>query len=287
MSHFTVLVIGENAEEQLKPYDENTEVEPYDRTCYCAEHNLNMKVREELKKHFGGDFDKIFKTPYNALDDSKQPEWSEYIKPWFDKQKELEDSLVKKFKKPDPKCEECNGTGLEKSTRNPQSKWDWYSLGGRWTGYFKLKPKVKGIKGTPGLMTEQAKKGFADSCRKGDIDFEGMLETRTEEMQKNYKKMYKEYRSGKITKSHFSFSSIKFKDGDIEPMEDYLKREAGSVKDILCTYAFVKEGKWYEKGEMGWFGMSSNEKGDWDEEFMKMFDALPDDEIISVYDCHI
>ena len=29
MSHFKVLVIGENVEEQLAPYDENLEVEPY------------------------------------------------------------------------------------------------------------------------------------------------------------------------------------------------------------------------------------------------------------------
>ena len=29
MSHFAVMVIGDNVEEQLAPYDENIEVEPY------------------------------------------------------------------------------------------------------------------------------------------------------------------------------------------------------------------------------------------------------------------
>jgi hypothetical protein len=31
----------------------------------------------------------------------------------------------------DPKCGECKGTGIYKSTYNPNSKWDWYSIGGR------------------------------------------------------------------------------------------------------------------------------------------------------------
>jgi hypothetical protein len=287
MSHFTVLVIGENAEKQLKPYDENKTVKAYEEECYCAEHNLREKVIKEMEKHFGGDFDKAIRGPYNAMDESKQPEWQDYIKPWQEKEKELENALTNKFKKPDPECDECKGTGKRKTTYNPNSKWDWYQLGGRWTGYFKLKVKAKGKKGKPGIMTESSKEGYADSCRKGDIDFEGMLVESKEEMIKNFKQRYKDYRAGKVNKALLEYSGIKFVKGDIEPLESYLERNAGSIKDILCTYALVKEGKWYEKGKMGWFGMSSNEKDTWEDEFMKMFNALPDDEIVSVYDCHI
>lgn len=35
---------------------------------------------------------------------------------------------------PDADCDECNGTGKVKSTYNPKSQWDWWSLGGRWAG---------------------------------------------------------------------------------------------------------------------------------------------------------
>ena len=31
-------------------------------------------------------------------------------------------------------CEECHGSGTYISTYNPESKWDWYVVGGRWTG---------------------------------------------------------------------------------------------------------------------------------------------------------
>jgi len=31
-------------------------------------------------------------------------------------------------------CKECQGTGIAKSTYNPNSKWDWWVIGGRWDG---------------------------------------------------------------------------------------------------------------------------------------------------------
>ena len=53
-------------------------------------------------------------------------------------------------------------------------KWDWYQLGGRWTGFFKLKEGREGALGSPGILTEPAEDGWVDGALKGDIDFEGM-----------------------------------------------------------------------------------------------------------------
>lgn len=55
------------------------------------------------------------------------------------------------------------------------------------------------------------------------------------------------------------------------------------------THAVILDGKWYERGEMGWFAMVHNEKesGRWNEEFQKLLDSIPDDTMLSVYDCHI
>ncbi|WP_024516983.1 zinc finger-like domain-containing protein [Bradyrhizobium sp. Tv2a-2] len=55
------------------------------------------------------------------------------------------------------------------------------------------------------------------------------------------------------------------------------------------TFAVVKDGQWYERGEMGWFACVSNEKdGDvWDEEFAKLLDDLPPETWLAVVDCHI
>ncbi|MDX1934004.1 MAG: hypothetical protein SFU56_15495 [Capsulimonadales bacterium] len=37
---------------------------------------------------------------------------------------------------PDPACEDCAGTGRYITTVNPESKWDWWQIGGRFTGFW-------------------------------------------------------------------------------------------------------------------------------------------------------
>lgn len=46
--------------------------------------------------------------------------------------------------KPDSTCETCSGIGVQTSTYNPLSKWDWWSFGGRWNG--NIKNKYRGDK---------------------------------------------------------------------------------------------------------------------------------------------
>ena len=59
--------------------------------------------------------------------------------------------------------------------------------------------------------------------------------------------------------------------------------------NVITPYAFVKDSEWVERGEMGWWGMASNEmeKDDWSQAFYKMFRELPDDTLITIVDCHI
>jgi hypothetical protein len=66
---------------------------------------------------------------------------------------------------------------------NPNRHWDWWKLGGRWHGYFKLKEKALGAAaaalGEPGLQRmdpdyEPPEEGWVDQCLKGDIDIEAM-----------------------------------------------------------------------------------------------------------------
>jgi hypothetical protein len=53
------------------------------------------------------------------------------------------------------------------------------------------------------------------------------------------------------------------------------------------TYAIVKDGKWYAKGEMGWFGCSHDEQDDWPNTYSEILNAVSDDEFLTVVDCHI
>jgi hypothetical protein len=76
-------------------------------------------------------------------------------------------------------------------------------------------------------------------------------------------------------------------------LEDYQISEEQYVKNAVdksvSTFAVIKDGKWYEKGNMGWFASVSNakEQGEWNEEFTKLLETLDEEEWLSVFDCHI
>ena len=67
--------------------------------------------------------------------------------------------------------------------------------------------------------------------------------------------------------------------------ENYIKSNTG-----LVLYAVVtKDGKWHEKGQMGWFGIGSNEDHiGWPDTFKKLvWGNVEDGDYITVVDCHI
>jgi hypothetical protein len=66
--------------------------------------------------------------------------------------------------------------------------------------------------------------------------------------------------------------------------EDFIKEQSS-----ISTFAVLKDGEWYERGSMGWWGCVSDEKerDKWYEEFEKLFTDLPADTRISIVDCHI
>ncbi len=210
---------------------------------------------------------------------------------------------------------------------NPNKKWDWYKLGGRWTGYFTLKPGAVGIQGEPGLMTQRAAYRKADQLRKCDIDIDAMIDTAVSKAKARYDRFaaivgddpmplswtatrakhgcssddYKTWPEVAIAAAKDEYncnpvlSRIKAErefawDCPIDEMgcgrDEYVVRARRSV---LTPFAVVHEGKWHERGSMGWFGAVSEKKDQaaWDAEFMKLFVALPDDTLLSLYDCHI
>jgi hypothetical protein len=170
---------------------------------------------------------------------------------------------------------------------NAKAKWDWYKLGGRWTGILKLKDKAKGQTGEPGIMTKPAKKGWVDQALKKDIDFEGMLLDSFEKATARYDAYLEKVKSGEKVEPYWDFG-IENKgtreNPRLETREEYIKSNA-----TFCTFAVLKDGKWYQRGEMGWWGCVHDEKPEdnWTEEFKNLFNSLPEDTLISIYDCHI
>lgn len=224
MSHFTVMVIGEDPEEQLAPFDENMEMEPFvkfTKEGLIADEKRRM---QEYKKNY---YDVYLADPDKYIAECKNPHHIEYIANEFPKKLTLTDEEIYQQAIEDyPESIDENGSVL--STYNPKSKWDWYSLGGRWSGLIKLKEGAKGIEGESGAFGNET---GIDQARKGDI----------------------------------------------------------ANLDEIRTFAVIKDGEWYERGEMGWWACVSNEKAEeeWENEFRKLLEGLPDDTLISIYDCHI
>lgn len=204
---------------------------------------------------------------------------------------------------------------------NPNAKWDWFQIGGRWAGTLKLKEGAEGTQGTLSWMHrmqgETYPEGRADQAYKGDIDFGGMRAeaiAKAEEKWAKYEAIIKEhgelpsmdwadeprdsdaFKKGK--EEYWKHPTVKAMD-EITPFMEAPNRHFNCTKEeyvekarleAVPTYALLHEGEWIEPGEMGWFGMSSQTKAS-REDYMKkaneIIDALPDDTLITVVDCHI
>ena len=154
------------------------------------------------------------------------------------------------------------------STYNPKSKWDWWSEGGRWSGMLKLKDG-----------------GTADTARIGDIDF-------TPE-EAEYKRALRfwdvivEHKPQHPGEDFFSIYRDEYYRQYYGDRETYARTMAA-----FSTYAVVTpDGEWHQKGQMGWWGMSSetpDEAKSWEADYMKRFIETADPELIlTVVDCHI
>ena len=114
MSHFAVMVIGDDIDSQLEAYDENLEVEP---RCLGEVSDSTKNQMMDFYKKKGYNF-KTFDECYEA----KGEDW--------------DGGILKKNE---------DGVWCEYSTYNPDSKWDWYSVGGRWGGFLHYKDADPGF----------------------------------------------------------------------------------------------------------------------------------------------
>lgn len=206
---------------------------------------------------------------------------------------------------------------------NPDRKWDYWRVGGRYCRKFIPKPGRKGR--TEPLSWEwkdqerEAPDGV-DVIRKGDLDIQAMRYAREQDR--------RDLVADVVAKTGLSFEEVcrgieehsesckgwrdlpeprprgeEFQAWLAERSELASKVDRGccSVPDTngltvqewiasapyLTSFAFIRKGKWEEKGSMGWFACVSNEKEDWPDQFLSLIDNVPDDWYLTVVDCHI
>lgn len=302
MSHFAVMVVGKDIEEQLEKYDENLVYDEYDAEVI----DYRIDAFKRFCKHKKGIEvgDSIDEAYANYGQEFNGNEW---------------------FKKDD-------GKWYEKATYNPHSKWDWYVIGGRFSGDFFTHLTEEGKKvisdenyGEPGVFNNDV---GVDSIEKKYIDFDKIREEAAENARDYYRYVASLFDDGVIPKVEITFNRLqemypnksikeireiyfaqsalkkvekaKEKDrkgenrlGFFFSLEDYQCTEdeyaESAYKKALVPFALVKDGEWYDRGEMGWFGCVSNEMeaDKWNDFVNKTIEELDENEILTIVDCHI
>jgi hypothetical protein len=307
MSHYSVLVIGEDVERQLVPFQENNMGDcPREFLRFHDTEDENRREWEtgsvEMVQLDNGErvytWDARFKSgdifnQVTTIPDHLQRitvahkdrfTFDEYMKDWHG------------TKGRDP---EMNRYGY---WENPNKKWDWFSVGGRWSNKLLLKDGTK-----------------ADECEVQHLDLEAIRAAKKAEAERLWDKFHsaigrlptpkswaemREKHEKDIDAARAEYGeqpAIKFlnasKDNDLKwalfDNEDLLKpREvyiAGRVAEAFCTFAVVKDGKWFERGKMGWWACVSGEKDPetWVSQFNNLLESLPFGTQITVVDCHI
>lgn len=145
MSHFAVLVIGNDIDGQLESYDESIEVEKYSKGLVSEEEKTRMMEYYQDKGQFDN-FDECY---------------SQFGENWNGNRYE----------------KNTDGEWECMSTYNPYAKWDWYVIGGRWSGLLQLKDGAKPLEpltfnfGTSQEKKEQmVKENRANIAYKRDIE---------------------------------------------------------------------------------------------------------------------
>lgn len=293
MSHFSVLITGPNIEEQLQPFHEFECTGTNDQ--YIQEQDVTEECREKGLDWYG-------------LEDRT-----------VDSESEINREGEHKYG-----YAILNGDGtIVKAIKrtNPNSKWDWWVVGGRWSNFLKLKLGEKGERGIFGTERNEDT-GFCDQALKGNVDFEGMRNTAGAEAKVKYDRAVKSRLRcgfagdatwltwehvrdvmfpGHIDKARAFYNeqpvlkavSNVLDEGPFANTDQYLLSREVYIQQArnkaTVSYAVLHEGQWISRGEMGWFGCSNDKltQEEWNSKVNEMLDSLPDNTLLTVVDCHI
>lgn len=213
-----------------------------------------------------------------------------------------------------------DGAGNFYTHTNPEARWDWWVVGGRWSGFFRLKPGVSRVVGQPGAFGPMREGDlYADCARLVDIDIETMQGDSVREVVKAWHKA-REVTAG--LPQALAWADLKSSMGDagieavraaywqqpavkalqsafptlFEPdtliesvQQDRETIIARAKAATFAVHAYLKDGYWHEQGEMGWFGISRDEQpvDQWNTEVAAMVASLDPSVWLTLVDCHI
>lgn len=274
MSHFTCAVFthgipcSEEIDDKLLPYMENSCAEPPRE--FMEWYSIRDKYAEKYENDtvLGAfDFSGNFVSKYDKKFTSDMAEQEYPVKlayPTFESY--MEDYCGYYFD------EEMQDYGY---WQNPNAKWDWYEIGGRWSGSLEVRDddgKIMKVDSASikDLVFDERSMKYAAALRFWELYIDGAEPANDEEREQIEDCFYKkEYYTSRYRSK-----------------EEYAECQASPA-----TYAFVDyEGEWHETGDMGWWGMDVSALGQeaqYDRDFEMMLADAGDDDWITIVDCHI
>ena len=334
MSHFTVLVIGDNPEQQLAPFQENNMGD-------CPKEYLKFHdIEDEYRAKYETDQTSAFVSPEGEAHCKYDKQFADYNSPDYNPQRtplfsgdryvcpegwtEAEVSVKEIYPTFEGYIEDyCgytkdNAMGRYGYWENPNAKWDWYTLGGRWSGFFakkdggetdqdvienldfesKLREKYEfalgvydylwpHIKDTPPIESwEVIREGEKEL---GGTDYIERARTRYHAQPRMvaYQALQDKLRS---ISEQSEIERIVYWMDNMEDFNDSREVYAQKYAErCVQTFAVLKDGRWYERGKMGWWACVSDEKDQetWNSIYQNLIKNLPNGTLLSLYDCHI
>lgn len=301
MSHFSVLVVGNNVDEQLLPYHE-FECTGLDE--YIVDVDETEKYLKDYEKHGEG----------------KSP--AEFVESWFGYR------VLKYGETPDITgddkygyaCVDRDGNIKVINRTNPNAKWDYYTIGGRWSGFFRVKGGCLAML----QLSEALPDGYSKNrLPKKWIDFDYMQHEAQISAEEEYdafieatngvelietweeilamhdnndhaaRSYWMNHPFTKALNTNMKYRYVWMLDSNIHERffigqpnarVSFARRARSKA---ISTYAVVKDGEWYEKGRMGWWGISSGDDPNWSSKFDELIKDLPEDTVLTIVDCHI
>lgn len=233
-----------------------------------------------------------------------------------------------------------DGRAYTWTTYNPESKWDWYQIGGRWSEYFIASAVVMSeatdvdynrlvfgerAYGLPKDFQRHPGRVGCDGGPKFLLDFEALREkagVEADERYSRYEKLVSEHGTAKPWSHFYGLAEVTALDWEAAraqygeqplifahrqlPYEEQLTGMGCIVDEFFLprveyilaaragavpAYATLTlSGEWAAPGRMGWWGASSDERGDREAYHVAMnkyLDELKPDTLLVVLDAHI
>lgn len=273
MSHYSVVVFCENGgkdlEELLAPYDENLSV-PH----YVTKEEIIERVRNNIEEYRKEFYEEYLKNPQKYLEEHSD-EHGKYISEEFPKKLSWSDEDCYKDGVRYYLEENIQPNGSVFTTYNPNARWDYYAIGGRFDC---------------GIPLKDSDYKWADEASMDEVDIDYI----DEDKYKESLRFWQLYVDGQTPVTDEDKDLVSFVIQDRQYFidnYDNAQEYAGWMSRFTFYAAVLPTGEWLECGKVGWFGTTTATAADnkaWRKKVREILrQAQKNNWYITMIDCHI